>query len=260
MTPLVSIILPTFNGGKTIANAIQSVLRQNFTDYELLVIDDGSTDDVSGIIKSFNDTRIKYLKNEKNSGLQKTLNRGLKNTQGKYIARIDDDDEWMDRDKLGNQINFLEKNKDHLLVGTGVMVIGQDGKEKIKFHYPKNDRNIRRLILGKNCFVHSSVVFDKKTALNLGGYDESEEMKHVEDYDLWLKFGTIGKFANLPDYAVKYNFGSSRISKNNRLEQAQKIINLAKKYKKTYPNYYPMMFINYSRILLYKYLLNKSNS
>jgi glycosyltransferase involved in cell wall biosynthesis len=253
----VSIILPTYNGAKYIKRAIESVISQSFSNWELLIIDDGSSDNTENIIKEYvkKDSRIIYFKNEVNLGIQKTLNMGLKEATGEYIARIDDDDEWIDKDKLQKQVEFLNNNSDHVLVGTGVIVVDEEGKELFRYLLPEFDKEIRSKILSKNCFVHSSVIFNKNVALSLGGYDESKYTRHVEDYDLWLKLGTIGKLANLPIYAVKFTSRDGSISSINKIEQFKKNISLIKNYKNKYPNYFGAFIRSYSRLLIYGFVL-----
>jgi glycosyltransferase involved in cell wall biosynthesis len=250
----VSIILPTYNGSKYIKVAIESVLTQTFTLWELIVIDDGSNDNTEETINVYTlkDKRIIYLKNENNLGIQKTLNKGLKEAKGKYIARIDDDDEWIDKDKLEKQVDFLENNPSYVLVGTGVIVINEESLELFRYLLPKDDKSIRNKILSKNCFIHSSVVFKKDSALIFGGYNESNDTKHIEDYDLWLKLGTVGKLSNLPIYAVKFTIRDDSISSTNKIGQFEKNINLLKRYKNKYPNYKVSMIKSNIRFLIYK--------
>ncbi len=251
--PKVSIILPTYNGSKFIRRSIESVLVQSFVNFELLVIDDGSTDSTAEIIQEAarNDSRVVYLKNEKNLGIQKTLNKGLKEAKGEYIARIDDDDLWVDEDKLKNQTEFLDTHPDYVLVGTGVIIQNEEGAELFRFLNIQNDEEIRRSLLGKNCFTHSSVMFKKSAAMKFGGYDESQETRHIEDYDLWLKLGTIGKLANLPYYSVRFTLRSGNISSKNKTIQFRKDLEMIKKYKKYYPNYLNAYLRGYLRLIFY---------
>ena len=220
----VSIILPTYNGSRFIQRSIESILLQSFADFELLVIDDGSTDSTAEIIQEAtrSDSRIVYLKNEKNLGIQKTLNKGLRAAKNEYIARIDDDDLWVDEDKLKKQVEFLDTHPDYVLVGTGVIIQNEEGAELFSFLNPQTDEEIRKKILGKNCFTHSSVMFRKSAAIKFGGYDESQETRHIEDYDLWLKLGTIGKIANLPCYSVRFTLRPGNISSKNKIVQFRK--------------------------------------
>jgi len=249
----VSIILPTYNGAKFISGAIKSVSAQSYKDWELLVIDDGSTDKTAEIVEELSkkDSRIKYFRNEKNLGIQKTLNKGLKLARGEYVARIDDDDRWVDVDKLKKQVEFLDKNPDYILVGMGVIVVNEDGDELFRFLNPQTDEDIRKKILSRNCFTHSSVMFRKEVAINLGGYSESEDVKHIEDYDLWLKFGRNGKMANLPMHAIHFIMRDKSISSKNKNIQLRRNIKIAKKYRKFYPNYFKASAKNYLRLFMY---------
>ena len=232
----VSIILPTYNGAKNIQKAIQSVVDQTFIDWCLFVVDDGSTDNTQNIVSSFalNDKRIFYVKNDKNLGIQKSLNRGVSLSFSQYIARIDDDDEWIDKEKLQKQVDFLDSNTDHVLVGTSVLVKVENSLMEYKKLAICEDLNIRKNILFKNPFVHSSVLFRRDV---FSGYDEDETKKHVEDYDLWLKMGLVGKFANIKDVCVLFLERKDSISGKKKYEQLKKDLFLIKDYKNKYPNF-----------------------
>lgn len=252
-----SVILPTHNGEKFITNAIKSVQAQGFSDWELIIIDDGSMDStyvvVGGLAK--NDSRILLLKNEKNLGIQKSLNKGLHEARGEFIARIDDDDEWSDENKLKKQVEFLDKNSDCVLVGTGTIVfddpLAGGGKEIFKYLNPETDEKIRNQILGKNCFTHTSVMFRKDIVLSLGGYDESEATLHVEDYDLWLRLGKKGKFANLQVHAVKWRFRENALSSKNRILQFKNSFGLVLKFRKDYPGFLRGYLRSWLRLIAY---------
>ena len=250
----ISIILPTCNGSRYIEKAVDSVLNQSFKDWELLIIDDGSEDNTEGILKKYieNNTNNIYLKNKTNLGIQKSLNRGLTESHGDYIARIDDDDVWIDKDKLKKQIEFLDNNKDYVLVGTGVVVVDDDGKEKFRYLLPQKDIEIRNVILLKNCFVHSCVIFKKDAVLNFSGYSESIETKHIEDYDLWLKLGLVGKFANLPFYGTNFMIRKESVSSSNKLEQLKKDMVIIRKFGNNYPRYFKAFILGSLRLFFYQ--------
>ncbi len=237
-TQLISIVMPVYNGGERIAKAIESVFRQSHEYWELLIIDDGSSDNTRDIVENFAklDDRIKYIKNEKNVGIQKTLNRGLSESKGEYIARIDDDDVWIDRDKLKKQIEVLE-HSGYVLVGTGVIVEDETGKELFRYIPPQTDREIRERMLRRNCFAHSSVLFKRDKALNFGGYSESIDVRHIEDYDLWLKLGTMGKMHNLGTYSIVFTQRQGSISTSNRFSQAKRSLGEIWKFKGDYPGF-----------------------
>ncbi|OGL62919.1 hypothetical protein A3E97_05425 [Candidatus Uhrbacteria bacterium RIFCSPHIGHO2_12_FULL_47_12] len=229
-----SVILPVFNAEKTIQQSIQSVLNQTFRDFELIVIDDGSTDETQKIIQGIQDARVICIKNEKNLGLQKTLNLGLQKAVGTYIARIDADDTWIDRNKLLHQISFLDTRPLVVLVGTGAVVM-KAGQELFRFLNPSSDVDIRRILLGKNTFVHSSVVFKRDAALRVGGYSEDVTVTHVEDHDLWLKLGTQGMLANLAEYDIQYTLSETQISSRHKRIQFFRDVLLVNKYANKYP-------------------------
>ncbi len=208
--PYVSVIITTFNRPKYLKEAITSVLKQDFADFELIIVDDCSPGTkTQGTINSFNDGRIKYIRNKKNLGGNISLNVGLKAATGKYIAILDDDDVWISNEKLSQQVKFLEKNPEYVLVGTNIVVADYDTGEKIlKSNAPYYDDDIRRRILLSNPIAHSSILCRREAMLKVGGYDES--LPRGKDYDILLKLGTIGKLAVLPDYAVKYRLPSSK--------------------------------------------------
>jgi len=254
--PKVSIILPTYNGNRFIEQAIESVLKQSYENFELIIIDDDSIDNTAEVICRFSerDSRILYLKNDENLGIQKSLNRGLRKAKGEYIARIDDDDEWIDKDKLKAQVDFLDNYHDYVLVGTGAVVVNEKGKELYRFFEPETDFKIRCKLLLKNCFIHPTVMFRKDAVMKIGGYDEEKEAKDREDYDLWLKLGTVGNLANLQIIGTKKMRRTGSITSKNKIQRFKQRNQFIKKYRKYYPNYWQSLLRNYFRLIIYGYL------
>ena len=236
-SPKVSIVLPTYNGSRMIARTLSSVRTQTYDSWELLVMDDGSTDGTAAIVQEIaaQDSRIRYIRNETNLGIQKTLNWGLKESRGVFIARIDDDDAWVDTGKLSTQVAYMEAHPDCVLVGTGTIVVDEKGSELYRYLSLKSDAAIRAWMLFRNCFTHSSVLFSREAALRLGGYGEGPDTRHVEDYDLWLRLGTVGTLANLPLHAVAFTVSAKSISSVHKLTQLKKDRVLARKYGSSYP-------------------------
>jgi len=252
--PKVSIIMPTLNGYRYINQAIGSVFEQSYEDWELIIVDDGSSPEIESIIKKeyINDPRVRIVRNESNLGIQRTLNRGVELSRGDYIARIDDDDWWNERSKLKRQVDLLNKQTNVGLCGTGTIVSGENGKELFRYKTGKTDRGIRSKILMKNPFTHSSVIFRKDLFLELGGYREGLDMRHLEDYDLWLRIGQRARFANLDSYSTSVRLHNLSISSSNKKQQLRKIINLVKEYGGSYPGRRRSLIWARTRLILYR--------
>jgi glycosyltransferase involved in cell wall biosynthesis len=248
-TEMISIILPTFNGEKYLAQAIESVTSQTYREWELIIIDDCSTDTTSHVITPYLiDKRISYFRNETNLGLQRTLNKGILYAKGILIARLDDDDYWNDITKLERQAEYFENNPSCALVGTGMHYINEDGTLKYTHFPPLEDTLIRKQLLLKTSFIHSSVCFRKEFFDRCGGYSEKEEDRHIEDHELWLKMGLLGSLHNLPMLATTVRHRKDSVSGKNILEQQRKQMLLMKRYRKQYPGFLSSFFLAYARL------------
>lgn len=244
----VSILLPVFNGEQFVGNAIESVLHQLYATWELVVIDDGSTDGTALCVRRYDDKRIVYIKNEHNMGIQKSLNKGLQNATGEYIARIDADDVWVDIHKLSLQVNFLETHPLCVLIGTGAVVVDEKGVEQFRYTEKSTDQEIRNRLLFHNPFVHSSVVMRKDAILSVGGYSEDPSVLHVEDYDLWFRLSKVGQYVNLPKHCVLYMTRLDSLSAIHKKAQFRKNIQLIKKYGHLFKYKYCALVWGYVRL------------
>jgi len=212
MIPCVSIIIPTYNRASLLIEAIQSVLIQTFSDFEIIIIDDASSDNTLEVVKPFlSDHRVLFIRNTQNKGIAKSRNLGISIAKGQYIAMLDSDDVWLDSNKLTAQVSYLEKNSDCEVVGTWLIQINELGNHLKKIAFAKTDADIRKSILYRNHIAHSSVLFRKEKALIVGGYDEALET--MEDHDFWLRLGSYGEFATLPIYALGYRVHKGSISR-----------------------------------------------
>ncbi len=236
--PKVSVLLPVYNGEKYIEKSLNSVLNQSFTDLEILVLNDGSTDNSLEIINKFIaiDSRVRAINFEKNIGLIGVLNEGVKKSNGLYLARIDSDDEWGDTDKIEKQVEFLENNPEYALIGTNAILVNEKNEEVGKIEYCQKDEEIRKKILIKNQFLHSSVLFYKEAAEKCGLYKNEE--KYVEDYGLWLRIGQNYKFANLPIVGLKYFLNPQGETATKNRQQVINSFKLVIKFRKIYPNFF----------------------
>lgn len=214
--PLVSIICATFNNAAYIEDSIRSVLSQDFTDFEYIIINDGSTDDTEKIVKRLQkqDDRIRLITQE-NQGLVASLNHGLSVAKGKYIARIDGDDEWLPH-KLSTQVAALEADEDLVIIGGGALLFNKDSVPTGFLLNVARDEDIRTGLCLFNQFCHSSVVYRRDIALKAGLYPNTCP---AEDYDLFSKFADYGKLANLPYSVFRYRVTDASISAQRRDEQ-----------------------------------------
>lgn len=250
MSLKVSVIIVTYNRADFLSRAINSVLLQDFKDFELLIIDDASTDKTESVVSNFNDCRIKYFKNEKNLGISKSRNKGVCLANGEYVAMLDSDDYWLSKDKLTKQVYILESDQSIGIVGTAILCEDERGKFLKKDVFKSEDLSIRRKILLKNQFAQSSVLFRMEAFIFSGGYDEN--LSVCEDLDLWLKIGLRYKFFNINIPMTAYTIHSNGVSNGNK-----KIILatdfVIKKYNKKYKNYFLARFKTFFRICYFYY-------
>ena len=229
--PLVSIIIPAYNAEKYIAKAIESVISQDYQNWELIIINDASKDGTEKAVSIFlNDNRIKIITNTQNLGISKNRNLGIKLVKGKYIAMLDSDDIWLEKNKISKQVEFLEENIDHALVGTFMILIDEKNNLVKKINYAENDNDIRKSILYKNHIAQSSVMFRKDIISMIGGYDET--LTTMEDHDLWLKIGIKNKLAVLPIYALGYRIHGGSITKSRKVRVAIDELGVIYKHRK----------------------------
>ena len=216
----ISVIMSVYNADSYVKETINSVLSQSFQDFEVLIINDGSTDQTENIILEYNDKRIVYLF-KVNEGLSKALNFGLKLAKGKYIARIDADD-ICKTDRLLKQYNFLENNPTYLLCGSTTDVIDEKGNFIYTYNnLPLNSYDIKHEMEYKNCIIHSTAFFLRETAIKLGGYYEPIK-QYFEDYMLFYKFSQIGDVYNFSEPLIEYRLTPGSITtrvKNKKYEQ-----------------------------------------
>ncbi len=246
----VSIVMPTFNRASTIGFAIESVLNQSLKEWELIIVDNESTDKTADVVEKYlkNDSRVKYysVKKSLSPGISEYLNFGINISSGKYIARLDDDDEWCHYDKLKIQYDYLEKNPEVILIGGGAIMVDLNRKPIYKFFKRENDSQIRNNALLANPFWHNTVMYRKDIVIKIGGY---RNYRFVEDWDLWLRLGNLGKLYNFQEYFSLYMNAGQNLSTNNQTLAAKTILKLITEYKKEYPNYYKAYLLNYFQYL-----------
>lgn len=220
--PEISIVMSVYNGGSYLKGAIDSILAQTFTDFEFVIIDDGSTDESAKIIRSYSDPRIRFLEQE-NRGLVASLNRGIKLSNAVYIARQDADD-LSGPTRLEKQLGYLERNPEVLIVGSSIRVIDVSGKELHDHRVLLNDTELRQELLVRSSFAHGSVVFRKDEALKAGLYNQA--FWPAEDYEFWLRLSKYGQLGNIDEPLYKYRENSAGISMKNHVLQQEKVLQI----------------------------------
>ena len=210
-SPLISVIMPVYNAEKFLKPAIESILNQTFSDFELIIIDDNSNDKTADIIKSYNDNRIKHIVNPNRIGFTNSLNQGLKIAQGDYIARMDADD-ISDPERFSKEIEFLENNPDIGVCGSWMKIIDENGKIINKIQLPVGSNVIAWRLYFNNCVAHPSVILRRKVIDRVNYYNS--DFVVAEDYDLWNRIIKISKIENIPEYLLKYRIHGKNISLN----------------------------------------------
>lgn len=245
--PLVSIMMVTYNRADLIVEAIESVLAQSYQNWELLILDDGSTDSTASVVGSFaeRDTRIKYLPAPQNLGITRNRNRGFPFVHGEYIAVLDSDDVWCSVNKIERQVDYMGAHSECAVLGTSANIIDEHSKKIGVLIYTTDDTVLRKNALLRNPFIHSSVLI-RKSMLADNQYDATVPI--WEDYDLFLRIGKLGKFANLSEPLTCYRVHSGNISKEKKLHGAKVHLNIIKKYRASYPRYWLAVIKGYMRI------------
>ena len=218
----VSVLMPVYNAELYLAEAIESILSQNYEDWELIILNDGSTDRSEEIVLSYQDDRIKYAKNTENRGLIYTRNKLIESATGEYIAFLDSDDISY-AERLSTQVMFLDNNPDYGVCGTWAYMIDDEGKVIQKMNLPSDYEYIRCTLLFNNVFTQSSIMIRRQILL-LHSYSDHFDL--AEDYDLWCRLSSVCKVKNLPEHLTKYRWHETNISKSkkDRLEELVRII------------------------------------
>jgi glycosyltransferase involved in cell wall biosynthesis len=212
-SPEITVLMPVYNGERFLADAIESILRQSHRDYELLILDDGSTDGGIEIAGAYDDPRIRIVRNDSNLGLVKTRNRGIREARGAFIAFLDSDDIAL-RHRLRIQFDFLEKNPEYALVGSRVVHIDEKGDYSGGFsRFEASSAAIPSILLFDNYFAQSAVMA-RRDVLESELYREG--FPCAEDYDLFARITARRKTWNIPQVLTLYRDHGGGTSKKRR--------------------------------------------
>jgi glycosyltransferase involved in cell wall biosynthesis len=218
--PTISVLMPVYNAEKYLAEAVESILNQTFTDFEFLIVDDGSRDRSLKILQRYaqQDSRIRLISRE-NRGFVATLNELIAIAQGSYLARMDADDISLP-DRFQQQVDFLNTHPEVVCVGGEQDWIDDAGRTLMHCTQAQDNEAVQALaLIGQTPINHPSAMMRRDPVIQLGGYDEA--MFLAEDLDLWLKLGEIGQLANLPATVVKYRLHANSISETRQVEQTE---------------------------------------
>lgn len=205
-TVLISVVMPVYNSQQYLSEAIESILNQTFSNFEFIIINDGSTDKSEEIILSYTDKRIVYIKNATNLQIVESLNKGLSIAKGKYIARMDADDISLPQ-RLKKQFLFMEKNPNIAVLGSWYETFG-DSHEI--FRPLPSDCEIKTKLLFDSPFSHPTVMF---RASSLMHFSYTNQYNKAEDYALWISMSPTCTFANLPEVLLMYRYHQNQTMK-----------------------------------------------
>lgn len=216
--PALSVLMPCYNAGPYVEEAIQSVLDQGFSDFEFLIIHDGSTDDSLERIQRFKDPRIRVIDQE-NRGLIESLNRGLALCRAPWVARMDADDVCLPH-RFETQMAFLKANPDYIMVGSQAQVTDKEGRYLMDL-IPQGHRYEEILARAtERCpFIHPCVIFHRKTVMDLGGYPK--DALTFEDHMLWMRLIQVGPVCNLPEPLLKVRFNPESVTVDEKWRGAE---------------------------------------
>jgi glycosyltransferase involved in cell wall biosynthesis len=207
--PDITVLMPAYNAGKYIREAIESVLQQTYQNFELLIINDGSTDDTLSVALSFDDPRIALVSKE-HQGIATALNTGLRLAAAPYIARFDADDVCMPN-RLEKQLNFLQDHPDYVLVGSDAEYVLENGEFLFDFKCIAHSNDEVQNNLYVYCpFIHSSVMYCRDEVIGTGGYNTHAH--NFEDYLLWTALAKTGKLQNLREPLIKVRLNAASIT------------------------------------------------
>jgi glycosyltransferase involved in cell wall biosynthesis len=214
----VSVLVPVYNGGRTLPAAIESILAQTHSDFELIVIDDSSTDNSRDVIRDYalRDQRVLPVYHDRNAGLASTLNEGLHLARGELVARMDQDDESMPQ-RLATQLEYMASHPRVAVAGSFAFHMGRRLQYDRLVEFPTGPEQIRTALATYNCLYHPSTIMRRSAILDLGGYRAA--FKNAEDYDLWLRASTVHDLENIPEPLIRYRFSVNGMTLGRKWEQ-----------------------------------------
>lgn len=216
--PRATVLMPMYNAGEFVAEAIESILNQTYSDFKLLVIDDGSSDNSVQVVQSFQDERIQLCRNDENMGLVDTLNRGLRMIDTEYILRMDADDISLPT-RFEEQIQFMDNNP---LIGVSSFQTQLIGNENKIATQPLNDQEMKAQVFFRTVFNHGGVIYRSKVLLENELFYRSI-YPHFEDHDMWYRLMKYTSFGNIDKVLYLYRRGTHNVTVRNKSTKTQRL-------------------------------------
>jgi hypothetical protein len=226
--PVITVLMPVFNGERYLREAVASILNQSYGDFEFLIIDDGSTDRSAAIIDSYRDPRVRLVRHQANLGLVPTLNRGLELARGKYVARMDCDDISLP-DRFAKQVALLEAAPEIGVCGGWIEYFM--GRELV-LELPAEDQAIKQALLTFNPMAHPTVMI-RASVIERHRIRYDPDYPHVEDYELWSRLAALTGFANIPEVLLKYRIHLDQVGARQGKEQVAGIQRIQAKLRQS---------------------------
>ncbi|HOW58390.1 MAG TPA: glycosyltransferase [Candidatus Omnitrophota bacterium] len=210
--PIVSVVMPCYNAARFLREAVESILSQSFSDLELIVVNDASTDATKEILMEYQakDGRVVYAEHVANRGVSESLNTGLRLVRGEFVARMDADD-IAEPERLAKQVALLRRDPEIVVCGTFLTLIDENGKKIGKRDYDVDSEVIKKRFMRRSPVAHPSVVI-RKQILNAHHLEYRRKYFSAEDYDLWLRLMPYGKFANVGEPLLRYRLSSDALT------------------------------------------------
>lgn len=237
--PRLSIIMPVYNAERYVEEALKSLLSQTFDDFELIIINDGSTDNTLKILNDFLEDKRIFIHSQSNQGVVTALNKGVKLAKGKHIARADADDYFCPT-RLKIQYQFIERHSNIALLTSNFYKLYPDGF-RLLVELPTCHNSLLHDLFIANRIMHGSVMIRKDSLLKAGGYSAS--WKHLEDYELWFRLTRVGQISNIPEPLSTMRIHEGSLSARYELEQVRKGVSL--RIALILSHQYPIKYVRY---------------
>lgn len=222
--PKVTVLMPVYNGEQYLHESIESIINQTFRDFEFLIVSEhGTSNESLAIIESYSDERIRHIHNATRLGLVGSLNLGLKEARGEYIARMDADDISLP-ERLERQVGFMDSHSKVGLCGTWVSTFG---KQNQTWKYPTSYDKIKAYSLFRNCFAHSSVMI-RVYLFKMFDLYYDENFRYAEDFELWQRCAFCFEVVNIAEVLVRFRMSNTNTSVLNSTDQGKAVIQIKK--------------------------------